>query len=265
MGFFDVFAYVDAQISIVIGWVIGALTVLAAEISALLSQLWANLVALANWAFSIFQKVGAFFSNLWTNFLKPLWARLVALYTSIRTRLQAIFGPILAWINRIRAWYFQYIYPWVQLVQEILSRIRVILTVFRILGAKWAAKLDSDIQRIQGYITEVQAGIISALNQAITWINIAIDPAGILRKDFFTGTLFGSLGALKNAAQFGNGRQLTGTEQVRQQQDLDLAKGGAAVLTRNADGSVALSAASQRILDSGNQAVDYYGRAGPIH
>lgn len=265
MDFFGIISWVTAQLANLLEWIIGAMNALIASIVSALSDLWNALVSLANWALSIFQKVGAFFANLWTNFLKPLWKRLVGLYTSIRARLQAIFGPVLSWIQRVRAWYYQYIYKWVVLVQQILSTIRVVLTAFRLLGAKWAAKLDADIQTIQGYITEFTSAIVSTLNAASTWLNIIADPAGIIRKDFFTGTLFSSLGAVKGAAAFGQSRAQTATEIDHQQGDGNLVKSPTGILTRNADGSVTLSDAAQRIADGANAAVDYYGRPGLIN
>jgi len=173
--------------------------------------------------------------------------------------LQDLFGPILKFIARVRGWFYKYIYPWVKLVQNILSAFRVILSAFKLLGAKWAAKLDADIARIQGYITGVLQAIVGTLNQATTWINFAIDPMGIFRRGFFTTSLFGSIAQVRNVITFGKDRFLTASEAANTDGDRAMLGGGAAVLTRNADGSVTFSDASKRINDNFNSAWDSYG------
>jgi phage-related protein len=179
--------------------------------------------------------------------------------------LQQLFGPLIRLIERLRGYFYKYIYPWIKLVQNILSTIRVILSAFRVLGAQWAAKLDADIQRIQGYITGVMQGIIGTLNQASTWLNFALDPTGIIRKDFFSNTLMNSVGQLNRAVNFGRDRGLTASESANTDGDRSMLKGGAAILTRNSDGSVTYSDASKRINDDFDAAWKSYGAPGLTH
>jgi hypothetical protein len=134
-----------------------------------------------------------------------------------------------------------------------------------VLGAQWAAKLDADIQRIQGYITGVMQGIIGTLNQASTWLNFALDPTGIIRKDFFSNTLMNSVGQLNRAVNFGRDRGLTASESANTDGDRSMLKGGAAILTRNSDGSVTYSDASKRINDDFDAAWKSYGAPGLTH
>jgi len=176
-----------------------------------------------------------------------------------------LFAPILKFIAQVQAWYIKYIYRYVKMVEDIISRVRVVLSLFRLLGVKWAAKLDADLARIQGYLTTALQAIVGTLNTVSTWLTLITDPAGIIRKDFFTGTLFSSLGSVKRAANFGHDRTLTASEAQATDEDVSLAKGGRAVLTQNADGSVTLSPASQRIRDAGVAAHDYYQKEYATH
>lgn len=173
--------------------------------------------------------------------------------------LHDLFAPILNFIQKLRGWFYKYVYPWIKLVQNILSVIRVTLSAFRILGAKWAAKLDADIARIQGYITTALQDIVGTLNQASTWLNFITDPSGILRRGFFNNSMFNSLSGMSRALSFGKDRYLTASEAANTDGDRAMLHGGAGVLTRNADGSVAYSDASKRINKNFDAAWDSYG------
>jgi hypothetical protein len=128
-----------------------------------------------------------------------------------------------------------------------------------LLGAQWAAKLDADIARIQGYITQFMQAIVGTLNQASTWLNFAVDPLGIMRRDFFNNTLMTSAAGLERALNIGKDRGLTASETANTDGDRAMLKGGAAVLTRNSDGSVTFSDASKRINTNLDAAWNSYG------
>lgn len=179
--------------------------------------------------------------------------------------LHDLFKPILDFIDKLRGWYYKYIYPWVKLVENILSFIRVVLSAFRLLGAKWAAKLDADIAKIQGWISQLNQGVVGTLNSISTWMNFALDPFGIIRKDFFSATSFANLGTIRHALTFGNNRYLTASEAANTDGDRSMIAGGAAVLTRNADGSVTYSDASQRVNAGYETAWKEYGGTTAVH
>jgi hypothetical protein len=173
--------------------------------------------------------------------------------------LHTLFKPILDAIQWLRDKFYKYIYPWIRHVQQVLAIVRVILSALRLLGVKWAAKLDQQIGQIQGYVTDVLQGIVGTLNQASTWLNFALDPLGIIRRDFFSNSLFSSALQVRNTIDFGKDRYLTASEAQNTHDDVSMAGGGAAVLTRNTDGSVSYSAASQRINDGYKAAWNSYG------
>lgn len=237
---------------------------------------WSNLVFTSSFLYNALRSIFDFLRKLVAILVEGLrhvisdilHGHLLAVLKDLQAMFHALhvlFQPILDFLATVRGWYYKYIYRWIKLVEDILSRVRVVLSLFRILGAKWAAKLDADIARIQGYLAAFNQAIVGTLNSITTWLTLAIDPAGIIRRDFFTGTLFSSLGALKRAGGFGQDRALTASEAQATDEDLSLAKGGAAVLTQNADGSVTLSNASQRIKDAGLAAHDYYQKEYAMH
>lgn len=216
-------------------------------LNAVFSAIWQALVNLVNALVSVFQRLAAFFAHLWNDYIKPAIQGLLHLYQAIRDWLAHLLGPLLRIINRIRNFYYRYIYKWVKLVENILSVVRVFLSALQLLGVKWAAKLDREIAKIQGYITSVVQGFVAALNQASTWLNFIADPLGILRKDFFNVSMFSNLGGLRNAMGFGKDRYLTASEAKDVQDDASLKAGGKAIASRNADGTITYGPSVQRM------------------
>jgi len=179
--------------------------------------------------------------------------------------LHDLFKPILDFLQKLHDWFYKYVYKWIRLVQDILSTIRVILSIFQFLGAKWAAKLDADIQKIQSFLTTGLQLITGTLNQVSTWLNFALNPFGLISNAVWKGTAFTSLTTQIRSTVFGQNRALSASEQQNVVDDRNMIAGGAAILTRNQDGSVTYSAASQRVnsgYDSGWQA---YGGTTAVH
>lgn len=200
-----------------------------------------------------------FLDDLWNEVIVPAIEKIQQIYDDIQTWLQNLLDPIIQFIQEVRAWFLKYIYPWIQRVQNIISITRAILSALRILGVKWAAKLDADLAKIQGYITGVFQDIIKPLNESLTWLNFLADPAGLFRTQTLSNSLFANLSSVYRSVNWGKNRGLSASEAQNTQEDISLAGGGANVLTRNADGSVTYSDASQRINANASKAWNYFG------
>jgi hypothetical protein len=231
---------------------------------------WTNLVLTTGFLYNAVRSVLGFLQKLLKIIVDGLkhvisdvlHGHLLAVLKDLQAMFHAIhdlFAPILKFIAQVQAWYIKYIYRYVKMVEDIISRIRVVLSLFRLLGIKWAAKLDADLARIQGYLTTALQAIVGTLNTVSTWLTLITDPAGIIRKDFFTGTLFSSLGPVRSAMTFGQDRALFASEASNTAGDRGMIDGGAAILTRNKDGSVSYSDASKRINSGYDAAWSYYG------
>ncbi len=232
---------------------------------------WTNLVLTTGFLYNAVRSVLAFLHKLLSVILDGLkhiisdilHGHLKAVLQDLQNLFHAIrdlFAPILKFIAQVQAWYIKYIYRYVKMVEDIISRVRVVLSLFRILGVKWAAKLDADLARIQGYLTTALQAIVGTLNTVSTWLTLITDPAGIIRKDFFTGTLFSSLSSVKRAANFGANIPLSASDQQAMEDNHALVSSRTGILTEHADGTVTLSEASKRMQGQSNAAVDYFGR-----
>jgi hypothetical protein len=112
----------------------------------------------------------------------------------------------------LQKWYHDHILKWQLRIQDILSRIRVVLSLFRLLGFKWAAKLDADIKKIMDVVTLSIQDVTRTLNAISGVLGVILDPGMVIRAEFFHSSLFAALPALKRAAAYGSNTPLTASE-----------------------------------------------------
>lgn len=237
---------------------------LYAILAAVANFIWGVLVAVANFLYNLIHTVGNFLVGIFRDHILPVFRTLVNDYLRLKAWLLRVFGPIIRIIQRIRSWYLIHILPWQKLVVEIIQRVRIALEVLRFLHVKWAAKLDADLAKIQGYVTESITLVLGTLNRASTILGIMLDPLMILRKDFFVGTIFSHLAALKRAVGFGNGRDLSASEAQGEDDARDLLNPRTPPVTRQQDGTVVLSPALQEIVTGLRQAGAAYVASNPV-
>lgn len=214
-----------------------------------INNTYENLVTTSIFTYNFLGSFGSAISDIWGK-LKDLlddlrWAVIVPIIEKIQqiidditTWLANVLDPIITFIQNLMQWYKQYIYPILHAVQQILSVVRTFLSILKLIGVKWAAKLDADIQLIQAWVTLVMQTVTATLNTVSTVLGLMVDPTGILRRDFFTGTLFSSLGAVKQASTFGNDRPSTPGELSLQTNSNALVQGDLPLATINPNGNL---------------------------
>jgi len=213
MGWFDFLGRVGAVFSQVASAFSSLFIILFNELAAALQFLWDSLVAFAKFLGDLFRKVGGLFDTLWKKVVEPFIERMVRIIGDVVNAVQVIVKHIQAIVDKIRNIYYQYFDPWFIRALDLLSRLRAAILVFRLLGFNWAKKLDADLQKIQGVITQSIHDVVGTLNDVTSLLQVMVDPLLIIRKDFFAHTLFSSLSGLKRAVAYGNSRPLTPDEQ----------------------------------------------------
>lgn len=168
----------------------------------------------ANYFQGITNDIGKFFRNIWDQFFKVLLLKLLALYQRLRKWLHDVLQPILDWIKKFRAWFDKYFNQYVRPLLKVLRLIRQVLTIFRLLGFKWAARLDADIARVEQAITKVYTTIRAYINEVITWVQLIVDPLGILRRNPLFAALINSAKEMENIRLQATQRPLLASEQA---------------------------------------------------
>ncbi len=179
------------------------------------NYIWAALNFVANFFYTLFQDVKKAFGWLWDNVVKAGLTKVVGTFLKVRAWLTNLFAPLLKWIKILRAWYDQYFNQFVKPLLKILRQIRQVLQIFKLLGFKWAARLDADIARIENKIVALYVTLRQYLNIATSWIQLIVDPLGILRRNPLFAAIIRSAPELQNLLDRATQRTLTNDEMDR--------------------------------------------------
>jgi hypothetical protein len=187
--------------------VLGFFEQLFAQIFALLFNL---IVAVGNYLLAVdefiygfsvtlFKDVKGAFSWLWEQISK---ITLLKLFKGLRDALAALkrwVDKIVGWLEQLRKWYDKYFNQFVKPVLIAIQRLRKILQLFRLLGFKWAARLDARLATIENRIVQAYELIRTNLNQVISWAQLIADPFALLRRNPVLGSLLRTAPEVKNA------------------------------------------------------------------
>jgi hypothetical protein len=138
------------------------------------------------------------FKSIWDTVIIGTLKKLLEAYAKIRAFLQRIFGPIVTWLKRLRKWYDDYFNRFVKPMLKIIRQFRQVLQIFKLLGFKWAARLDARLAQIETKIVRQYEIVRQTLNQAISWLDLIIDPTFLLRRNPLFGAIIRSAPELVN-------------------------------------------------------------------
>jgi hypothetical protein len=211
-----------------------------------------------NWLGGLLSAIGGFFKHLYEWVVRHIIVQIVGVLRTAWGILNGILYPVVKFLRRLRAWYFKHIFPIQRGILEVISRIRVALSLLRLLGVKWAAKLDADLQKIQSYVTASLQDVVGTLNTVQNYLGLMLDPGMILRKDFFAATLFSSLGSVKRAAGFGSNLPLSASDAQAEQDDKGLLNPATPIIMQDASGNLVYSPGFDTVRGNMNAALPDY-------
>jgi hypothetical protein len=151
------------------------------------------------WLKAIGLGIFLFLNNLWEQVIKGVLRKIIKFLTDLRTTLGPIFQKVIGWLMKLRGWmdyiFRRFIRPYLQMIQ----RVRQFLQIFRLLGFKWAARLDARLAALEAKIISVFLTVRQPLNQIISFVGLIADPLGILRRNPVIGALLRNAPEIKNA------------------------------------------------------------------
>jgi hypothetical protein len=180
------------------------------EIVAALSFLFNLIVAVANYVIGGINFTFGFFDTLAQDIRKWrfwLWDTLTKIgqwkiIKAIRDALAALrkhVQDLIAWLIKIRKWYDQYFNQFVKPILNAIRHLRQTLQIFRLLGFKWAARLDARLATIENRIVAAYELLRVNLNKAVSWLQLISDPFGLLRRNPVLGAIIRDAPEMKNA------------------------------------------------------------------
>jgi len=239
--------------------IIAALNFLYQVILAVLQFLYAALVAVANFVSKAAQLVGRALTHLFRDLIPKFFNALWKDYLDLKAKLGPIIQRVIDVIKKIRDWYNVHILAPMLRTINMIQHIRQFLVVFRLLGFKWAAKLDNQLAGLEQRIAKNTLVIQSYINFALDVLELAIDPSLILRKNFLLASLLSALGAIKRVVFFGANRTPSTDESKQMKQDSGSLAPGAHLLESGFASSATYAPTVQRILPCIDAAHSFYG------
>lgn len=181
---------------------------------------WGALNFLANFFYGLFQDVRKAFDWLWKGGIRSLLVKAFNWYLKARAWLEKTLKPITDFIKRIRKLYDDYFNRYVKPVLNLIRHIRQVLAVLTALHVKWAKRLDDNLALVEKKIADSYTLLRKYINLAITWIDIVVDPLGILRRNPLFAAILRSAGEMVNLLDQAAMRPLTQAELDRNHADL---------------------------------------------
>src|SRR5262249_8086089 len=174
---------IDGQMMALMAWITAGFGTLYGDIAGVNSFLG----GLGDAGHSTFATLWSWLTNLWQWIQDHLIGKLADLINKIKDKLQRIFGPLLCHLKQAIATYTKLWNTYVKPLYDFLQRIRRVLVIFRLLGFKWAQKLDARIVALETALTNSFLGVLANLNRLADWINFIIDPFGLLQANVLLG------------------------------------------------------------------------------
>jgi hypothetical protein len=243
---------------------------LARQVDTAETNSWQNALNFAGWAWdglndvwnvlkSIGLAVALALYHVFIDYILPIIKKIIEAIKWIKGKLDKILKPLQKILKRIRDFYVNHILKWELLAIQILSVIRVWLELLRLLHVKWAAKLDADLAKIQGYITDTITPVVSTLNEISTILGLAINPLGFISKSFMLGSLTNSLADVKKAAGYGSARLVFPDEKAQEKATSDAMHGTQPLSRPGPGGTIEYDPALQMLNDQMTGQVQAYG------
>jgi hypothetical protein len=183
---------VDAQIQSVIVWATAQFSVMYGDVQNVSLALDETQKQQAG----LWSSLWTWLTGLWDWLNRTIIQRLKDLIQRIHDKLKEIFGPLLDYLKRLRDRYRELWLQYVKPIYDFLQRLRRVLVLFRLLGFKWAQRLDARIVALETALTNSFLAVWSNLNMLANWINYILDPFGLFQPSVWLRSIQASIGAI---------------------------------------------------------------------
>lgn len=213
------FSGILASIVSVVNAIVAALNYMWKVLVEAINYAWNALLAVARVLVNAVKLVARGFVHVLSDIVHGRFLHLFQDYLDLKAKLTAWLGPVLRILMRIRQLFNQFVLAPLLRFINLIQHLRQFLTVFRLLGFKWAKRLDNSLVRIEQKVVTNTLVLQAWVNLAISILDLVIDPSLIFRKNFLLASLLSFLGAVKRVVFFGANRTPTPDEKKQANQD----------------------------------------------
>jgi hypothetical protein len=184
---------------------------LANQVDKVEQGVWQNAISVASWSYTAFgdtftgiaslldglkKFLGHLFRDLIfghiLGILKFIWKQLTDKHSWLRR--------MIAWLQQLQKMQRQYQLQTLKKVVSLIQRVRRILLPFKLLHLKFAKKLDAWLGGVEGKLITGTFALARKTNEILGWVNVLVDPKGLMR-GWPLGTALGrDMAALASAA-----------------------------------------------------------------
>jgi hypothetical protein len=217
-GGFDAGAFFSGIVDSIVGIInsiIAALVFLFNLLAAAFQFLYSALVAIANAVVTAVKVIARGFIHVLSDIVHGRFLHLFQDYLDLKAKITAWLAPVLRILARIRALFNQFVLAPLLRFINLIQHIRQFLTVFRLLGFKWAKRLDNSLVKLEQKVVTNTLVLQAWVNLAISVLDLIVDPSLIFRKNFLLASLLSFLGAVKRVVFFGANRTPS-TDEIKQ-------------------------------------------------
>jgi hypothetical protein len=143
------------------------------------TDIWGRLKSVFSWLSPIWSKLRTLIRDLLHGAFRKFLADLTLFLHQLRDKLAKWLKPLTDWIKFEKWWLDQVYKNVIKPMLDLIQRVRMTLTVFRLLHVKWAEQLDQYLADLQGQITAAFLRAENDINTLARWVNYIIDPTGI--------------------------------------------------------------------------------------
>jgi hypothetical protein len=138
---------------------------------------------------SIFQ----YLAQTWLGqILKSIWNTLKTIFQAIQKEVGYIVKLFQQYEKLVRYYEQKILGP----VLNIIQALRKTLVIFKLFHLKFAVTLDNYLSGIEGRLTNIFLFYQRELNYIIDWMNLIVDPFGLISEGMFIGSAIRSIGAV---------------------------------------------------------------------
>jgi hypothetical protein len=124
--------------------------------------------------------------------IKGIWAKLKVIWAAVQDEVKKILCVLEAYEALVRFYEQQLFAPLLALIQ----RLRKILVIFRVFHLHFATALDNYLLTVEGRIVTVELETQKKLNHLIDYLNLIVDPDGLLNQQMYIGAAAQSAAAI---------------------------------------------------------------------
>lgn len=208
----DFFSGILASIVSVVNAIVAALNYMWKVLVEAINFAWNALLAVAKVLVNAVKLIARGFVHVLSDIVHGRFLHLFQDYLDLKAKLTQWLAPVLRILMRIRQLFNQFVLAPLLRFINMIQHLRQFLVVFRLLGFKWAKRLDDSLVKLEQKVVTNTLVLQAWVNLAITAIDLMIDPSLIFRRNFLAASLLSFLGAVKRVVFFGHNRLLSADE-----------------------------------------------------